>query len=63
MWMTSPEVERPAVQRIAATGDRTGVPTLGSGPQADPDYILLLQILDQHPAAKRQVVETLCGEK
>ena len=63
MWMTFPDEERAAVVRIAVAGDKTGSPKAGSGPETDPDYIRLLQILDQHPDAKRHVIEALSKEK
>ncbi len=58
MWMTSPDQDRPAVKRIASGAAVPGGKA-ASGPQVDPDYIRLLEILDRHPEAKRQVIEAL----
>lgn len=62
MWMTSPDKERPPLTRISGGGKpRDG--KSGVAVQADPDYTRLLQILDQFPDAKRQVVEALSKER
>lgn len=58
MWMTSPDTERPPVTRIAAGRSRSTVKS-GAGLAVNPDYLRLLQILDQYPDAKRQVIEEL----
>lgn len=58
MWMTSPDTDRPTVERIAA-GTKQSAGKAGAGPAVDPDYIRLLHILDQFPEIKRQVIEAL----
>ncbi|MBL8179307.1 MAG: hypothetical protein JNK48_31810 [Bryobacterales bacterium] len=58
MWTTSLDNGRKPVKRTAGSA-APGAAKSGAGPALDPDYVRLVRILDEHPDAKRQVIETL----